>query len=287
MNSARVIKHSVSPGGKEIVTMVVTFPRYILAEFNTHRVFSKNTASSRAIPVSKFIKQLEEDPVFPTYWGKNQSGMKAVVELCGEDIIKAVHIWENAKYQMIDAAKKLQGLEVHKQITNRLLETWFFVTVLVTSTEWNNFFKLRCSSDAQPEMKQIADMMRKALSESTAHPLDYEQWHIPFGEECFNLSLVEKLKVATARAARVSYVNFNGEIDPAKDLSLHDDLKNSGHWSPFEHCAQALRPLSFLERLFAGVKFIFGRKKCILNRDTGNFRGWLQYRKTFSGESGE
>ena len=287
MNSAKVIKHSISPAGKEIVTMVVTFPRYILAEFNTHRVFSKNTASSRAIPVSKFIKQVEEDPVFPTYWGKNQSGMKAVTELCGENIKKAGYIWRNAKAQMVEAANKLQVLEVHKQIANRLLEPWFYVTVLVTSTEWNNFFKLRCSIDAQPEMKQIADMMRKALLESTASPLDYGCWHIPFGEECFNLSIAEKLKVATARAARVSYVNFNGNIDSDKDILLHDDLKSSGHWSPFEHCAQALRPLSFLDRVIAGVKFVFGGEKNILNRGTGNFRGWLQYRKTFSGESGE
>ena len=287
MNSARVIKHSVSPEGKEIVTMVVTFPRYILAEFNTHRVFSKNTASSRAIPVGKFIKQVEEDPVFPTYWGKNQSGMKAVVELSSENIKKATSIWAKAKDQMIIAAQKLQLLELHKQITNRLLEPWFYVTVLVTSTEWNNFFKLRCSVDAQPEMKQIADMMKKALSESTASPLNYGQWHIPFGEECSKLSLIEKLKVATARAARVSYVNFDGEIDTVKDLWLHDELKSSGHWSPFEHCAQALRPLSFLERVFLGVKFIFGGEKCILKKGTGNFRGWLQYRKTFSGESGE
>lgn len=287
MNSAKVIKHSISPEGKEIVTMVVTFPRYILAEFNTHRVFSKNTASSRAIPVSKFIKQVEEDPVLPIFWGKNQSGMKAVVELSNLDIVKAICVWAKAKSQMVDAAKKLQVLDVHKQITNRLLEPWFYVTVLVTSTEWNNFFKLRCSIDAQPEMKQIADLMRKALSESTASPLNYGQWHIPFGEECFNLSLVEKLKVATARAARVSYVNFNGDIDTNKDLLLHDDLKISGHWSPFEHCAQALRPLSFLERVSAGVKFIFGVGKPILDRNTGNFRGWLQYRKTFAGESGE
>ena len=287
MNSAQIVKHSISPEGKEIATMVVTFPRYILAEFNTHRVFSKNTASSRAIPVSKFIKQVEEDPVLPTFWGKNQSGMKAVVELSNLDIVKAICVWSKAKSQMIDAAKQLQVLDVHKQITNRLLEPWFYVTVLVTSTEWNNFFKLRCSNDSQPEMKKIADMMLKALSESIAQPLYYGQWHIPFGENCFNLSLKEKLKVATARAARVSYVNFNGEIDSVKDLLLHDDLKSSGHWSPFEHCAQALRPLSFLERVFAGIKFIFGSKKCILNRDTGNFRGWLQYRKTFSGESGE
>lgn len=294
MINAEVIAHSVDPLGREIATLAVTMPRIILAEFNTHRVFSRNSASSRAIPTSKFLNQIEKNPFVPQYWGMNQSGMQARQEIDETHKDNAIQLWNYAKNHMVRIADSLSKLKVHKQITNRLLEPWFYTTVLVTSTEWNNFFKLRCHPDAQPEIKAVADSMRGVLQKSTPKRIEFGEWHIPFADsggylnsDLSCLSTENRLKIATARCARVSYLNFDNIIDNEKDIKLHDDLKESGHWSPFEHCAQAIRPMSFWARLKSGVKFIFGGEKHIPNLGTGNFRGYRQYRKMFIGESGE
>lgn len=266
--SAKVIAHSVGDyANQEIATLSVTLPRLVLAEFNTHRVLSRNSASSRAITIDKFIANVIEKPFLPVYWGKNQSGMQASVELSPDEIVVAQNIWLDARDKMIESVRKLQELGVHKQISNRLLEPWFYTTILVTATTWSNFFKLRCHKDAQPEIRKAAECMRDALNQSVPKKLKVGEWHIPFGDKFVDgLSIEEKLKVATARAARVSYLNFEGKIEYQKDFELHDSLKNSGHWSPFEHCAK-LAPGPFTQ--------------------SGNFRGWIQYRKEFTGESGE
>lgn len=294
MISAKVIAHSIDPISREIATLAVTMPRIILAEFNTHRVFSRNSASSRAIPTKKFLDQIKNNPFIPEYWGQNQSGMKAREEIPEESKVRANKLWLEAKKSMEKKVLQFQEINLHKQITNRLLEPWFYTTVLVTSTEWNNFFKLRCHPDAQPEIKAVADSMREALKNSCPKRIEFGEWHIPFADDggylngdTSYLNLLDRLKVATARCARVSYLTFDGIMDNEKDIKLHDDLKESGHWSPFEHCAQSIRPMSFWERLKSGVKFIFGGEKNIPNLQTGNFRGYRQYRKMFVGESGE
>lgn len=294
MISTTVIAHSIDPIGREIATLAVTMPRIILAEFNTHRVFSRNSASSRAIPTKKFLDQIKINPFIPEYWGQNQSGMKAREEIPEESRVRANKLWLEAKKSMEKKVLQFQEINLHKQITNRLLEPWFYTTVLVTSTEWNNFFKLRCHPDAQPEIKAVADSMREALKNSFPKRIKFGEWHIPFADDggylngdTSYLNLLDRLKVATARCARVSYLTFDGIMDNEKDIKLHDDLKESGHWSPFEHCAQSIRPMSFWERLKSGVKFIFGGEKNIPNLQTGNFRGYRQYRKMFVGESGE
>ena len=294
MISTTVIAHSIDPIGREIATLAVTMPRIILAEFNTHRVFSRNSASSRAIPTKKFLDQIKINPFIPEYWGQNQSGMKAREEIPEESRVRANKLWLEAKKSMEKKVLQFQEINLHKQITNRLLEPWFYTTVLVTSTEWNNFFKLRCHPDAQPEIKAVALAMREALDASNPKRLKFGEWHIPFADDggylngdTSYLNLLDRLKVATARCARVSYLTFDGIMDNEKDIKLHDDLKESGHWSPFEHCAQSICPMSFWERLKSGVKFIFGGEKNIPNLQTGNFRGYRQYRKMFVGESGE
>jgi thymidylate synthase ThyX len=260
---ASVIADSISDSGR-ITTMLVRFPRFILAEFNTHRKFSRNAASSRAIPTSKVIEQVMNDPAMPVFWGKNQRGMKAFSELSSSDAPVAEVIWLQARDLAVFKAKEMISLDVHKQIVNRLLEPWVMTSVLVTSTEWKNFFRLRCHPDSQPEMQALANKMKEEYERSTPFRLNEGEWHIPFGKMTEGLSINEKLKVATARAARLSYETFDGEICVAKDLDLHDKLAESGHWSPFEHSAMS--------------------KADVL--DGGNFDGWLQYRKLFPGESG-
>lgn len=262
--SAKIIADSINPAGNRITTLVVRFPRFILAEFNTHRLFSRNAASSRAIPTSRIIDQVEKDPAMPVHWGKNQSGMQALAELSPADQPVAETIWLQARNNAVIKAREMLSINVHKQIVNRLLEPWMKVSVLVTATEWANFFKLRCHPDAQPEMQKLACEIRDAMNESVPSFLNPGEWHLPFGDRCGDLSEQDRLKVATARAARLSYETFDGEIDYQKDFSLHDGLASSGHWSPFEHAAVALKG----------------------DVEIGNFRGWKQYRKFFQGEAG-
>lgn len=266
MITARVIADSVSPAGSRITTMVIRFPRFILAEFNTHRTMSRNAASSRAIPTTRIIQQVQEDPALPVFWGKNQAGMQAWAEMSPGDQGVAEAVWLQARDQVIRRVHELLSLGCHKQIVNRLLEPWVMTTVLVTATEWKNFFKLRCHPDAQPEMRALAEAMRAEYEKSRPFNVAVGGWHVPFGDKMpFDISEADRLKIATARAARLSYESFDGETSVAKDLELHDRLASSGHWSPFEHAAQALADP---------------------NEASGNFEGWKQYRKFFAGEAG-
>lgn len=264
MIDAKIIADSVNPVGNRITTWIVKFPRFILAEFNTHRMLSRNSSSSRAIPVERIIKSIEEDPALPEFWGKNQKGMQASVELTEDEREKAKKQWLYARDLMIHKVRMLQDLDVHKQLANRLLEPWMHQTVLCTATEWENFFALRAHKDAQPEFKALAFKMLELYNGNTPKKLNVGNWHIPFGDQYLdNVSISDALKICTARAARVSYNNFEGDIDFEKDYDLHDKLLSSGHLSPFEHCAKALDE----------------------SRTVGNFLGWEQYRKTFQGEN--
>lgn len=262
---AKIICDSINPIGNRITTWVVKFPRFILAEFNTHRMLSRNSSSSRAIPIERIIKNIQDDPALPEFWGKNQKGMQAAEEITDPILRGAAQTWWlEARDKAIFAAKKLQGLDVHKQIANRLLEPWMHQTVLCTATEWENFFALRAHKDAQPEFKVLAHKMLEIYNESAPKQLNVGEWHIPFGDQYLDdISTENALKICTARAARVSYNNFEGNIDFNKDYELHDNLLASGHLSPFEHCAKALG----------------------FQTKVGNFVGWQQYRKTFQGEN--
>jgi thymidylate synthase ThyX len=225
---------------KRITSFVLTYPRFIHSELMTHRMFSRNAASSRAIPISKFIEDVLTDPALPIHWGANQKGMQADNEVDEATKIKAMQIWNEARDSVVSQAKQLNDLGIHKQIANRLMEPFFHITTLVTATEYENFFKLRAHSAAQPEIRELAYKMQDALKESIPENKIEGEWHIPFGDKfTAGLSIEQKLKVATARAARVSYKTFDGEINYDKDYALHDQLLKEGHYSPFEHCAQA------------------------------------------------
>lgn len=145
MISAKVIADSITKQGDRITTMLVTMPRIILAEFNTHRAFSRNTASSRAIPFEKMYESVEKHPFVPIAWQKDHKGMQGTEYLSGDAEQRAILDWISAKYSALAAARSLNEFEkVTKQIANRLLEPFMWSTVVVTSTEWENFFDLRC-----------------------------------------------------------------------------------------------------------------------------------------------
>lgn len=266
--SAKIIADSISSSGKRIITFVLRYPRFVHPENLTHRVLSRNSSSSRAIPVNKITEEVSCDPAWPEYFGAAQKGMQAEQEVSKEDIEHFMNDLNRLRKEAILVASSWKN-KIHKQTLNRYLEPWAHISVLCTATEWGNFFNLRAHKDAQPEIRILAVEMLKALVNSNPTPVKNGDWHMPFRDKMpveYKDNIDAQLKICTARAARVSYLTFDGKIDPEKDFLLHDQLSSSGHWSPFEHCAQALE--NKLER-------------------SGNFIGWKQYRKQFPQENQE
>lgn len=266
-----ILADSMSKNGHRLTTMVVTFPRIVLSEFNTHRIFSRNSASSRAIPTKKMIEMVESSPFIPRHWGKNRPGMQASQYLSHDYAQIADHEWMQALKASLDAARKMERLGVHKQHVNRLLEPFMWHTVIVSATEWENFFALRCNLDAQPEIHKIAFLMRNAMRKSHAVILDDDQWHLPLVPDLDALReqyTVEQIcRISAARCARVSYLTHDGQRDPEKDLELYHRLSESGHMSPMEHVAIPMSPS--MSREF---------------NSASNFRGWIQLRKLINNE---
>jgi len=277
--SAKVILDSINPhNGIRLITSELTYPRFIHSEFMTHRLFSRNAASSRAIPTRKMIKMVSDNPAMPIYWGKDKSGMSAEEALGDIEQDNAQRMWLAASDDAVMWAKKLLKLGAHKQIVNRILEPWKWMTVIVSTTQTSNFLALRDHEDAQPEIAHVARLWRGVMNEST--PVERE-WHIPYiqdDEQLLNLQLRRKL--GTARCARVSYLTHDGIRDTDKDVELYERLLtggSSGHWSPFEHVAKATDEMEVRRNFVTGAK----ESSPIW---CGNFQGWIQWRKLHNGE---
>jgi thymidylate synthase ThyX len=273
-----MLADSVSINGVRITTWELTYPRFVHAELMTHRLFSRNSASSRAIPTKKLMRQIMREPACPVWWGKNQAGMQAREELSGWRLWLAKRGWLAARWGALLAAWVLGALGMHKQIANRLLEPWMFITVIVTATEHDNWFKLRCHPDAQPEIGWVAQEMQRQHIANTPRFLQPGEWHLPLMDEHDLYHIDDKVNclVSAGRCARVSYLTHDGRRDWNEDAGLAEKLMKSGHWSPFEHVAQALGTAC-------------GRAKCRVcektgmstaNKWSGNLRGWLQFRET-------
>jgi hypothetical protein len=234
-------EHSIT--GKRLDTFLVRMPRCILAEWNTHRVFSRNAASSRAIPVHKMIKQVMNDPFIPVKWTKNQPGMQGYEELSGTSLDAAKTIWFDALYDALDSAKKLAAIRVHKQIVNRLLEPWMFTIVCVSATEWDNFFALRNHHAAEPHIQLVAQAIFRAREEAEVQILKPGEWHLPWitieDKKFFNLD--NQKIISVARSASTSYKTIDDfKMTPDKALNIYNKMMGPPiHASPFEHCACA------------------------------------------------
>lgn len=422
---AKVIAHSINTeivdktkrfGHPEIGTMVATFPRIILAEFNTHRMFSRNSASSRAIPFKKVLKSVQENPFIPLAWQEDHSGMQGTKYLSKTDKFELVEFtkvmtstlnnmldkeskdylklkekldekieiikellqdyigltktldewWLFARDKAVETAAIMYVFNVTKQLCNRLLEPFMWHTVIVTATEWENFFALRCpkyhyepenlyfrsrkewigkwdscfedsihytwtdldwlkinKGQAEIHMMALAEAMWDAYNESTPKELKAGEWHIPFGDNINELKIADslfeefsadvehntkllqetKIKIATARCARVSYTVVGEEGKPDNyeaDIKLHDRLAASGHWSPFEHCAKAMDINEYNLNIRGKLSTIDHSKSPMAGHFdvgieeyasedikgwSGNFRGFVQYRKMFANEN--
>lgn len=295
--SARVICDSFSKRlGTRITTMELEYPRFIHAEFMTHRVFSRNASSSRAIPVAKMIRDIKDNPAMPIHWGKNEPGMQAHEE---HDALISIPTetggcmdagpeaaWLTARDMAVTMAEAFAAAGYHKQIVNRILEPFTHIRVVVTATQWNNFFALRDHPDAQPEIRELAIQMREAMEASEPTELACGEWHLPYVTDSDRDRMQDWLMkrritrdippsrerneylcaLSAARCARVSYLNHDGTAaELEKDLDLYHRLvqANPPHMSPCEHQATPMET--------------HGR--------SANFHDWIQFRTTIHGNT--
>jgi hypothetical protein len=277
---AKIIEDSVSPQRIRLTTMELRYPRFIHAEVLTHRKFARNASSSRAIPVSKLIEDALGDPAMPIHWGRNQPGMQAREELIGLPREVTIASWLRARDAAVEQARLMVAHGAHKQIVNRILEPFTHIRVVVTATDWANFFALRRHPDAQPEIKRLADLMWIAMRSSEPTPLKPGEWHLPYVEshERQVLSLSNARKVSTARCARASYRLHDGSPSALdQDIRLYESLMeaNPKHASPAEHQATPDRLIFGLPRL----PLLWAKP-----RQHGPLHGWVQHRKTLAGE---
>lgn len=290
--TAKIVADSISYQGVRLTTFELEYPRFVHAEFMTHRLFSRNAASSRAIPVKAMIDNLKQNYAHPHHWGKNQPGMQAKEE-CTERLhlndyfVTREAAWEDAMHQAIYYANQFNEAGYHKQIVNRLLEPFAQIKVVCTATDYNNFFWLRAHPDAQPEIKILAEKMLEVRDKTTPVKLGPTDWHTPyFGEGywngagfSFDYSVEDALAISASCCAQVSYRKSDDSLDKARDIYKRLIESKPCHASPFEHQA---RPM---------VSNAGYRELGVTHQDrggqwwSGNFRGWVQHRQLIDGNT--
>jgi len=312
MTDVKIICDSKNEFGQRCISAICTFPRYLLAEINTHRMLSRNSASSRAIRFERMVESVQKNPFIPKKWQRDHTGMQGTEYFTQEEInIKnLVHHWLSARDNAIAEATRLNKLGVTKQLCNRYLEPFMYHTALITATELENFFALRAEDMAEVHLQELAYKYLDACNASEPKLLKAGEWHIPFGDQFDNEQLISiahyqltkfkpdfapsvhdlqpvlddlQVKLATVRCARISYVTPGSEqkINYTADLELHDRLASSGHWSAFEHCTRAMSQTDFEG---SETRFNFNTQQMELGW-YGNFRGFIQYRKMFENEN--
>jgi hypothetical protein len=258
---AKVILDSLPQNSRSerLTTVQVRMPRIVLAEFNTHRAFSRNSASSRARPFARQAEAVLTDPFVPIEWASEKSGMQGGASI--ENTDKAEALWLEARDLALAKAQELADMGVHKSIVNRLVEPFMWHDVVATSTisGWRNFFDQRCSPLAQPEIHRVADAIREAMNTSTPKRISSDEWHTPYIQpDEMRLPVSVRIKLSVSRCAGISYHTFGEKIDRDADMRRYEKLISADppHLSPFEHVA---RPS--------------------LTCRIGNFVGWEQVRE--------
>jgi hypothetical protein len=294
MIEVKIIKDSYNKDLKSrLTTFELVYPRFIHGELMTHRMFSRNAASSRAIPIDRVIELLKTNPAMPVHWGKNQAGMQANTEI--DNIEGAKQLWLAARDSAISHAIVMRDMGLHKQIVNRVLEPFQLIKTIVTATELNNWFWLRDHLDAQPEIKELAKKMLEAYDKSTPEQLFEGEWHVPYVEtyranesENFHyldendkyITADEARMISASCCAQVSYRKNDGSLEKA--AVVFDRLINSVpvHASPVEHIATPITNKMMLglcdeNRLIQGMTHVSENGQPW----SGNLRGWVQYRQ--------
>jgi hypothetical protein len=304
--SAKIIADSICPRGKRVTTFELNYPRFIHSEFLTHRLFSRNAASSRAIPVPKMIDNIKANTAMPIHWGAHQRGMQAddecdafvssILGYEGDEYDKPSReqAWDLARNDAIFHAKAFHQAGYHKQIVNRLLEPFQFIKVVCTATEYDNFFWLRSHKDAQPEIRELSNCMYKAYQESEPTFLRIGEWHVPYVDTFrasdgdasleyivgnIGVSLEAALKVSSSCCAQVSYRLTDNSLEKAEMLySLLVDAKPV-HASPFEHQCTPMDCEVDLD-----TEGVTGYTNG-LGYNSGNFFGFIQHRQLIDNHS--
>ena len=309
--SARIVADSISPAGNRLTTFELECPRFIHAEFMTHRLFSRNAASSRAIPVDKAIKLIQENTAMPIHWGKNQPGMSAKEECNERYIVKDDQgetlidwgrelIWERARDAAINFANAFNEAGYHKQIVNRLLEPFSHIKVVCTATEYDNFFWLRRHPDAQPEIQELAEQMWLARERQAPVLLQAGEWHVPYfkdgywrpfmkasnvddPQEGVGYTVRDAIMISASQCAQVSYRKSDDSLEKA--AAIYERLVGSKpvHASPFEHQGTPISQSP--EDWFSVGEWETGVTHCDRegNLWSGNFKGWIQNRQLIDG----
>lgn len=299
----KILADSIAPNGARLTTFELFYHRYFHAEFMTHRMISKNAASSRAIPSGKLLEVVDTNPMLPVSVGKNQAGMQASQDLEDSLAREFIDHWKALGKAVAVGVRVLQDLGAHKQIVNRPLEAWLPIRVVATGTDWDNFFELRDSVYAQPEFAQLAKQMRAELGNSIPIQLGTDDWHVPYittDDRNYVLSKMERYShrtywttlcaLSAARCARVSHA-IGGLSDKTVDEEIEKgrELFRVKHMSPFEHVAAPWNVSSVI-----GAEIANGRgdlaladltdwlstpnARCPEWADVRNLRGWRQLR---------
>lgn len=303
--SATMVLDSIDTLGNRLRTFEFVFPRWILAELNTHRMLSKNSASSRAVPVETMFEQILNNPAMPVHWGVNQSGMSSKEELTGQNLEDAQNIWRQFGRHAVSVAKVLSdklGINGHKQWVNRLTEVMTMTKTVISGTEWENFFWLRNHPDAQPEFQELAHCALEASNKSTPTLLKAGEWHLPYVQykdgaywidENTQADLETAKMISASCVAQVSYRKLDDTLEKARKIF---DMLNIGskekpcHASPVEH--QATPMADTLYRHSINVEFnplTWEEGITHVRRDgsfwSGNFQGWIQMRQLIPNEA--
>lgn len=292
MIQAHIVAHSVSPAGIEIASVQYTAHRFVLAEINTHRAFSRSARSSRAVPTRKLIEEVRNAPAMPLGLARNQRGMQGGEALNEDERYCAEATWRCAARDAASHAEVLLNLGLHKQHANRVLEPFLWVHGLITATDWANWDALRMHADAQPEIRELADAIFAARQASEPTLLQPGEWHLPYVTTCEieelggrNASISARhdchgmlRKLSAARCARVSYRPFDGSSSVEAEVERYRKLVTAQpvHASPVEHQAKPDRAIVDTP----GSDRVWERPQ--LHR---NFRGWIQARAYVPGET--
>lgn len=314
--SAKIIADSVSKEGKRITTFELEYPRIIHSELMTHRLFSRNAASSRAIPVKTLIEMVRNEPAMPIRFGANQPGMQdkgrehdGMVPISQDGgstyYFTGREAWTLAADSACDFAEALAEAGYHKQIANRLLEPFQRMKTVLTATEFENFWWLRLDKDADPTIEALGKAMYQAYTESDPEPLSPGQWHTPYvdhlvtiteyaSEDSFEYCVLdennkpvilteeEALSISASCCAQVSYRRLNSTKDKALDIYSRLLSGDKVHASPFEHQAT---PIKDLDQTLDSYTHAFFWPKGVTHLDrkgqfwSGNFCGWIQHRQ--------
>jgi len=284
--TAKIVADSVGPSGVRLTTLECTYPLMVHAQVLTHRAFSRNSASSRAIPTARLVEQVRSNPVTPLRWLANEPGMVGRSELAGDALAIAAHRWTRAADYAAEYAERLAEVGLHKQYANRVIGWALNITTLLSATSWTDWDRQRLPDDAQPEIQELARQIKAARDGSTPRVLEAGAWHMPYVDELEVDTMladgVDPRYVSAARCGRVTLGRAGSSRTWAEDEKRGEGFRAAGHMSPLEHVAQAVTTETWNATMVEALADAM-RRRVPFVAPLGNFSGWVQLRK-YGGE---